>query len=88
MPVIRRDPAGALRVKGAGMHRVRPLRRVLSSRHCVATFEKDRVCAAVGCATRLSIYNPTLYCAVHAPPGDGGDLSQGGIRRSSSAHVA
>ena len=88
MPVIRRHPAGAVRVKGTGMHHVRPPRRGLSGRHCVATFENDRVCAAVGCATRLSIYNPTLYCAVNAPPGDGGDLSQGGIRRSSSAHVA
>jgi hypothetical protein len=49
------------------MHRVRPPRRILTSRERVATFEKDRVCAAQSCATRLSVYNPTCYCALHAP---------------------
>jgi hypothetical protein len=38
------------------------------------TYRPDRVCAAPGCATRLSIYNGTAVCASHnahraRPPG-------------------
>jgi len=28
-------------------------------------YAAGRVCAAPGCATRLSIYNPLAYCALH-----------------------
>jgi endogenous inhibitor of DNA gyrase (YacG/DUF329 family) len=28
---------------------------------------KDRVCAAEGCTTVLSVYNASHYCSVHAP---------------------
>ncbi len=28
-------------------------------------YAADRVCAAPGCGTRLSIYNPLPYCALH-----------------------
>jgi hypothetical protein len=28
---------------------------------------KDRVCAAEGCTTVLSVYNSSHYCSVHAP---------------------
>ena len=30
-----------------------------------ATYECGRVCAADDCETRLSIYNPSPYCALH-----------------------
>jgi len=29
------------------------------------TFERGRVCGVRGCGTRLSIYNPSRFCAVH-----------------------
>lgn len=32
----------------------------------VRTYGDGRVCAAPGCLTRLSRYNPAEYCAVHA----------------------
>jgi predicted Zn-ribbon and HTH transcriptional regulator len=32
----------------------------------VRSHERGRVCAQSECATVLSIYNPTSYCAVHA----------------------
>ena len=28
-------------------------------------YAAGRVCAASGCATRLSIYNPLAYCSLH-----------------------
>ena len=31
------------------------------------TYRRNRVCAAPGCATRLSIYNSTTVCAEHNP---------------------
>jgi hypothetical protein len=31
------------------------------------TYRPDRVCAAPGCRTRLSIYNSTPVCAEHNP---------------------
>ena len=31
------------------------------------TYERDRVCAAEGCDTRLSIYNKAAYCWTHKP---------------------
>lgn len=48
------------------MRRVRPARRILTAGSHVATFGKDRICAAPRCATRLSVYNPTGYCSLHA----------------------
>lgn len=32
----------------------------------VRTYGQDRVCSVEGCATRLSIYNPSRVCSVHA----------------------
>lgn len=32
----------------------------------VKTYPSDRICAHPGCRTRLSIYNPSRYCCVHA----------------------
>jgi hypothetical protein len=29
-------------------------------------YTAGRVCAAPGCATRLSIYNPLSYCSLHS----------------------
>jgi len=29
-------------------------------------YAAGRVCAAPGCVTRLSIYNPLAYCSLHA----------------------
>ena len=29
-------------------------------------YAAGRVCAASGCVTRLSIYNPMAYCSLHA----------------------
>jgi hypothetical protein len=29
------------------------------------TFGKGRTCAAPGCTTRLSCYNPTVRCTIH-----------------------
>lgn len=31
------------------------------------TYKEGRVCAARGCPTRLSVYNKSRYCWVHAP---------------------
>jgi hypothetical protein len=47
------------------MHRFGAARRLVGSRVRVVTFEKDRVCAITDCATRLSIYNPDPFCALH-----------------------
>ena len=33
----------------------------------VAVFGRGRVCAASGCETRLSQYNPSAYCVIHEP---------------------
>jgi hypothetical protein len=35
------------------------------------SFGTGRVCAEDMCATRLSIYNGTMFCSLHARPGDG-----------------
>jgi len=32
----------------------------------VTVYERGRVCARSGCSTRLSVYNPSDYCAAHA----------------------
>lgn len=32
------------------------------------TYAPRRVCAHPGCDTELSVYNPTDYCSLHAPP--------------------
>ena len=32
----------------------------------VAVYERGRVCACPDCSTRLSVYNPSAYCAAHA----------------------
>jgi len=31
----------------------------------IPAFGRGRVCEAPGCGTRLSIYNPALYCSLH-----------------------
>jgi hypothetical protein len=31
------------------------------------TYERDRICAAEGCGTKLSIYNKWDYCWQHEP---------------------
>ena len=31
------------------------------------TYSSDRVCAAEGCVTRLSVYNRASYCWTHTP---------------------
>jgi len=31
----------------------------------VTVYERGRVCARCGCSTRLSVYNPSAYCAAH-----------------------
>jgi hypothetical protein len=38
--------------------------RVLSGRP-LRTYGRGRVCAARGCRTRLSSYNPTKSCCIH-----------------------
>jgi hypothetical protein len=48
------------------MRHIGAVRRLVSRGHRVATFEERRVCAEEGCATRLSIYNPDAFCALHA----------------------
>jgi hypothetical protein len=32
----------------------------------VRTYDADRVCIVEGCTTKLSIYNPSRVCSVHA----------------------
>jgi hypothetical protein len=32
------------------------------------TFGRGRICAAAGCRTHLSIYNPTTRCSLHDHP--------------------
>jgi len=32
------------------------------------TFGRGRICAASGCKTHLSIYNPTTRCSLHDHP--------------------
>ena len=39
----------------------------LGARRSPRTFRADRICAAPGCATRLSIYNAGSVCASHNP---------------------
>lgn len=34
----------------------------------VRTYDAGRVCAAEGCRTVLSIYNPSRFCGLHAAP--------------------
>ncbi len=38
--------------------------------HPSRTFAEGRVCAAEGCTTRLSIYNPWRFCWQHEPVHD------------------
>lgn len=33
----------------------------------VAVYGRGRICARPGCSTRLSVYNPSSYCAAHLP---------------------
>lgn len=35
-------------------------------REPVRKYPAERVCAAEGCITRLSVYNPSIYCSAHA----------------------
>ena len=39
--------------------------RVVALGRPVHTYASGRVCAAPSCSTRLSIYNPLGYCALH-----------------------
>ena len=39
--------------------------RVVALGKPARTYASGRVCAAPGCSTRLSIYNPLGYCALH-----------------------
>jgi hypothetical protein len=39
--------------------------RVVALGKPARTYASGRVCAAPGCSTRLSIYNPLPYCALH-----------------------
>jgi hypothetical protein len=38
--------------------------RLITGRR-LRTFGKGRICAALGCTTRLSCYNPTKRCTSH-----------------------
>jgi hypothetical protein len=49
----------------AGPTEARTRRRAPGSDPEVRSFGKSRVCAAEGCETRLSRYNPDAYCSVH-----------------------
>jgi hypothetical protein len=49
---------GPIRVTGTEIVRGRPS----------PTFGRGRTCAAPGCRTHLSIYNPTTRCSVHDHP--------------------
>lgn len=43
-----------------------PWGRPSSQANVVRAHQRGRVCAREGCATILSIYNPSKYCAAHA----------------------
>lgn len=46
-------------------HGGRSRRRAPGADPEVRTFGTERTCAAPGCGTRLSRYNPDVYCSVH-----------------------
>ncbi len=60
------DPAATVDGPTVPRTRVRGV-RVDGSGGGPRTWPKDRVCAARGCGTRLSIYNGGDYCWVHTP---------------------
>jgi hypothetical protein len=41
-------------------------RRVVALNEPSRAYAAGRVCAAPDCGTRLSVYNPLRYCALHA----------------------
>lgn len=41
-------------------------RQPTGARPCQRSFAVDRVCAAAGCSTRLSVYNASNLCWQHA----------------------
>jgi hypothetical protein len=58
MSIYKNTERGPSWVAGTEMVRCRPS----------STFGRRRVCAAPGCPTRLSIYNPTTRCSIHDHP--------------------
>jgi len=54
-----------------------PWGRPFTQANVVRAHQKGRICAHEGCATVLSIYNPTTHCAAHAgeQPGRRGALA-------------
>jgi len=67
---------------------------LVTYRRTPRTFGADRVCAAPGCTTRLSIYNDGTVCSAHAshrvgrrpaPPSDVTALDSRRVRRDSAA---
>jgi len=59
------QPDGEPQADGEQPAAARARRRAPGADPEVRSFGTERVCAAEGCQTRLSRYNPDTYCSVH-----------------------